>query len=262
MNVFICPRCNKTFSKKATMLRHLEKLKPCSNVVNNNKKHFICDKCGNTFSHRNSRNFHKNNSCKGFSLDKDEESVPQQIILNISNVTITKDSNNTVTKDSNNVSTMNNLIQHTGHINSFLNETIDYLQNDTKFLLECLNNINDKGLLTLLEKIFFDKDHPENHTVRIKSIKRDLFEILRDGKWDIVDKNMTLEEMIRKGCRVLQVFYGSQKELQSKDIEQDEGILLCNLVNIRNHSRPEFFSIRKKLFALMVSNRTLLLTEQ
>lgn len=237
---FECPRCMKTFSQKGNLNRHIEKKNPCT--VSNA---YVCDDCGKQFSHRNSRNYHKKNSCKN-------RKIQVEPFVNNSNTNIINIFN---------INNFENVVQNQIFINSFMNEKIDYIENDKPFLLECLKTLDEKGIVQLLEKVFFDKEHPENHTVRLKSIKYDLCEIIKDGKWEIVDKNTTLRDMIERGSQILNVFYCNNVEYCNEPPDV-RGYLHQKASLIRIASKKEFFAARKKVFALMVANRAFVFSTQ
>ena len=101
-------------------------------------------------------------------------------------------------------------------INNFGNENISHIENDKVFLDKCIRNLTSFGMKDLIEKIHFDPEHPENNNVRIKSLRNDFFEVYKDNKWNIMDKNETLDSMIKKSNKMIRNFYDDNKNTIKK----------------------------------------------
>lgn len=67
-------------------------------------------------------------------------------------------------------------------------------------------------LRELLENLHCDPDYPENHNVRIKSTKRELLEIYRNNKWDVVTFVNGLDELLMQGHRIFNDYYRKNKD--------------------------------------------------
>ncbi len=55
----ICTKCNKSFSTKTELKRHVDRRFPCDTGK------FKCQKCNQTFQNRNGRDHHRKHTCKG-----------------------------------------------------------------------------------------------------------------------------------------------------------------------------------------------------
>lgn len=103
--------------------------------------------------------------------------------------------------------TYNNVVNNTLlniNINPYGNETMSHLT--TEFLSHCLHNPT-KGITQLIENIHYNEKVPENHNIRFKSNKSNTFEKYMDEQWIECDASNTLDELIRKGYRVLSKHY-------------------------------------------------------
>lgn len=106
---------------------------------------------------------------------------------------------NTNTNNTQNIYIQNNVI-----IKSFGEEDLSHLTSD--FLSHCLLNPT-KGLPSLIELIHYDKSKPCNHNLRYKSFKQNLYEKFTNLEWRDCDATNTLDELIRKGYRILNSHY-------------------------------------------------------
>jgi hypothetical protein len=169
--------------------------------------------------------------------------------INNTVININSNSNNTT----NNVGTINNV-----NINSFGSENVSYLTHE--FLSYCLMNPK-KGMATLIENIHYNKDYPENHNVRCKSLKQNMFEKYIDSEWRICDASNTLDELIKKGYRILNAHYAEhfltdpeffENEMKQRALEKFRflGDTTCN----------DYFAVKRDL-RLLVKDRTMYLLE-
>lgn len=100
----------------------------------------------------------------------------------------------------------NNLINVQANItlNTFGNEDVSHLTHD--FLSHCLLNPT-KGFPSLIDSIHYNTDAPQNHNLRFKSSKKSSFEKYVDTHWIECDASNTLDELIRKGYKILNAHY-------------------------------------------------------
>lgn len=118
--------------------------------------------------------------------------------------------------------TNNTIITNNNSINISLNnfgqESVSHLTHD--FLSHCLLNPS-KGFTSLIENIHYNNDVPENRNIRCKSLKRNVFEKYIDSEWRSCDASNTLDELIRKGYRILNTHY-TQHFMNDPDLMEDE----------------------------------------
>ena len=148
--------------------------------------------------------------------------------------------------------------------NNFGEETIQHILQDLPFLTQCTRNAVKNGILNLVRKIHFDHEHPENQTARLKSIKRNLLEVINNGAWAVVDKNDTLDTMLRKAYKILGAHYKAEMEDADHDSDADEdermekgpvGKLL-DRVRKTETDKAVYYSVMRQMFAMLVEERT------
>lgn len=145
--------------------------------------------------------------------------------------------------------------QQFNNIKNFGNENMEHITKE--FLNSCLLTNN---IVPLIETIHFDKEHPENHNVKLKSTKQELMETYIDGKWIITDKDETLDELINKGYRVLNYHTWRNKteiiQDEMNETEYDNVVeWLEKLYKDKKIRRP----IKKQVLLLFMNNKTMLL---
>jgi hypothetical protein len=169
--------------------------------------------------------------------------------INNTVININNNSNNTT----NNVNTVNNVT-----LNSFGNENVSYLTHD--FLSYCLMNPK-KGMATLIENIHYNKDYPENHNVRCKSLKQNVFERSIDSEWRICDASNTLDELIKKGYRILNAHYTehflADPEFFDNEMKQRA---LEKFRFLGDTTCTDYFAVKRDI-RLLVKDRTMYLLE-
>jgi hypothetical protein len=121
---------------------------------------------------------------------------------------------NNTTNNTSNIETQNiNII-----IKAFGNENTDYI--DDKAILACIGRVY-KSIPSLLEKIHFDPNHPENHNIKITNKKLPYASIMGDNqKWKTVDRKNAIEKMVTNSYNMLDEKYTENKEkfsTQKKD---------------------------------------------
>ena len=144
-----------------------------------------------------------------------EETMKEQInkILEKHAGTSSTNCNNT------NIETQQNI---TININSFGNENTDYL--DDKAILACISKVY-KSIPSLLEKIHFDPNHPENHNIKITNKKLPYASVMGNNqKWKTVDRKDAIETMVINGYNMLDEKYAENKDkFSGKKQENLEG---------------------------------------
>jgi hypothetical protein len=262
-----CERCGKTFGRRNILVNHFNRKIPCEDINDisiesiqanfqqsiTEKKKFTCSLCGNKFSSAKSKAFHEKNSCKERHIPDKIQPVHQLLQIAPVNQVVYVNNNYLV---QNTIKCCDNKVQLT--LNNFNNESIEYVMNEKSFLTRCLKNLINGGVRDVVKKIYFDDSVPQNNNVRIKSVKRNLCEIFDNDQWTIVDKNETLQNMILKGCNVLQKFYFSDQDIIDEDDMNESGYLM-KLIDIRSKHLDVFNPIRNQVYALLLNQRAILL---
>lgn len=219
--IFICERCGHDAKTKQNLITHLKKQKQCPTKESQRSREDIikelmpppatkektseCEYCNKRFTTPVGKCKHKKicNQRPEVLLQTEVNTLKQQMAemqkrwensqVNTSNIHTTNTQNNYI-------NTVNI------NINSFGQETTSHLTND--FLNHCLLN-PCKGLTNLIEKIHYNTELPENHNIRHKSTKQQLLQKYIDNGWHDCDASNTLDELIRKGYRILSSYYAS-----------------------------------------------------
>ena len=175
---YCCDDCGASFTRKDSLNKHLKKGR-CDGTANTCE----CPLCHTIFSSRYSKCRHLK-GCEGIRQVSIDESTTNNITNNTINTTVNSNSNNTI---------------HV-HINNFGEENTSYLTHD--FLMKCFD-AEISGVNAVTEKIYFDDHHPENHNVRLTSLKHAIAEVYKDNKWIPKGLHDIIERMIMKSVCLL-----------------------------------------------------------
>ena len=265
-----CRRCTKELSTRQSLENHYRKKKPCivtneevsledclNDLIAEGQKHkqHKCIHCCKLFNHRQGKSRHMR-ACSNVQVihsvsfeeynelkQRLETLEAKETAIIINNINGNINSNNTY----------NNIT-----LKPFGCENTDYLTKD--FLNSCIL-MND--IVSLIENIHLDKDHPENHNVKVKSTKQELMETYIDGKWIITDTNDTLNELINKGYRVLnQHTRKHKKNIIETEMDESEYHDVLNWLENIYEDKQARKPIKKKLLLLFLNNQTMLLGKE
>jgi hypothetical protein len=224
---FSCERCGDKFTCKRNLIGHLSRQKDCkptntiaptrlellTNVTTKliNNINYPCKHCEERFNTKSAMYKHIR-KCKtktlqqvvattshplsNISLLALKEQLKKEIINELQQSIQT--SPQTIINN-----TTNNITIQTV-TNNFGEESTDHLSGD--FLSYCIINPR-KGMSKLIETIHYNENVPENHNIRCKSLKQNIFEKYIDCEWRACDASNTLDELIRKGYRILNTHY-------------------------------------------------------
>ena len=163
---------------------------------------------------------------------------------------ITNNTNNTFNIVQNN---QNNVV-----LNTFGNEDTSHLAHE--FLSHCLMNPT-KGITHLIDSIHYNPDVPANHNVRHKSTKKNTMEKFIDAHWTECDASNTLDELIRKGYRILNAHYAEhfmndpsliENEIKQKAMERFRFL--------SDKKSNDYYSVKRDL-RLLIKDRTVYVIE-
>lgn len=114
----------------------------------------------------------------------------------------------TITGNHNNVTINNNNV--TIILNDFGREDTSYVEEDQPFLEDCLKRLHTSAIESVVEKVYFDEDHPENQTVKMKNMKMNQVMIREDGKWKRVNGHTPAVNMMQKSKKILHSYYNDK----------------------------------------------------
>jgi hypothetical protein len=181
------------------------------------KKRFKCTYCTSMFTSKKSQKQHERNVCK-------EAPRSQANVIEIET-------------------------QYQVQIYNFGEETVHHIINDAEFMHLCLQDIEWKGFRNVIAKTYFDTNVPQNNTVVMKSMKKELCEVFKNDRWEIVDTYTTINEMIEMGYNIFNTF------LQDKECLESHTLILNDICTKQS---KRYKQIRKQIYALLVNQRALL----
>ena len=206
MSENICKRCGHASTSKCNYVRHLKRMRTCPPLLEdisptdilldicvkqNIKENAVsCPHCEQKFNTKSNLGKHVL-VCK-----KRPEVITREdfdmLAKKVRELEIAKQQQ--VATTTNNTNTNNGTINNNNNIviNAFGKENISHIT--SQFIAKCLRNRVD-GVCDFLVKKHFDKNHPENHTVK-KLIRKDNFMEIYDGrKWKLRYATDILEDV-------------------------------------------------------------------
>jgi len=280
-----CERCGYSTGHKQCIIRHLERTNVCSPVLSDRSREtlletfkkdkkdarFECPHCNKKFNHSSNLSAHKR-ICKARTSFEEQimndMNTVKEFMANVKAGTVgipsspmgaTNNTVNTNTTNNNNTTNDNritNNIQQNNVINvnirNFDSENMEALP---KQLLETL--FLELKFRELIENLHCDPDFPENHNVRIKSIKRNVMEIYRNNKWDVVTFVNGLNELLLQAQRIFRDYYRKNRDkiLEEDMDERDLRDIIMQLDSIEKLNEEDIRPIRKDIEALLESHR-------
>lgn len=222
--VFDCERCGYSSKLKTNLKRHLEKKIQCKLITSSTKTstellhelykdelediNYLCE-CGNKYKYQSNLCRHQHN-CEQYLQSKKlkelEEIVQalQQNNNNLLNANTNGDHNNINNNSNNNIVNHNIII-----VNNFGNEDISYLS--PEFIEKCTCYLS-LGIKSMAKAIHLNKNHPENHTMKVTNVKSPFIPVIQDQKWILKDKKDVLKFLIEKIADILKSHFDDNKE--------------------------------------------------
>ena len=232
MSQYYCKCCNYYAKQKSNYEKHLVTKKhielsvkmdeiSCNNVINNIENNELkCIFCDKVFKHRSSLSRHVAKSCKqnkkenfqqlaDLMNEKDEiiEKNLKQINENNNELEIYKKVINKLEKQIDKISNKlqikninnGNLIIGNQIFNTINIQLLNYNKTDYDFLtdsdyIKCLQE-NNHCVKSLIEKVHFNKNKPENMNIFISSIKGRFIMVYRDNKWQVKTRKEQIDDL-------------------------------------------------------------------
>ena len=226
---FKCPRCGYTSQDKSNYIRHLSRKFPClvkfedipifSILESLPKKQYNkllkCDFCELCFTAKTNRCRHMKVCEKNYNEKKDVEKYKELF----DKITDLQDqiNNNKLKHPVNNTTYNTNIVINTPKLRNFGDENMDALPESLVREL-----FIDLKYADLIENLHCDPDYPENHNIRIKSIKRNTLEIYRNDKWVIITYESGLNEIITQSSLIFRNFYKRKRNEILEDMSHME----------------------------------------
>lgn len=246
---FECKRCGYKSCRKCDLKKHLKRVNPCPPLLENidngvllkeierviKEKKYKCDLCDKMFTSPQCKYTHKT-ICKGNPtnsitsltiLEYLKEITHQNNELASNNVALLeeiKDLKNKINTSSTTTNNTNNIINETVNNITMNVELRDFgCENMEAIPLDLLRNcFLNLEFNTLFENLHCDPDFPENHNIRIKSVKRELLEIYRNKRWNVQHFIDGFKEVLRRQHSIFREFIRTHYNLIKEDMDDDE----------------------------------------
>jgi len=166
-------------------------------------KCIYCNKCYSKNCHlrRHEKTCKKKQETEALLINQEEEirkmKLEIQELKKKSTTTNNNNINNTTTN--NNINNSKNII-----INNYGDENIKHIK--SKDFAGLLNGIYN-AVPKLIEKIHFDPNHPENQNIKYTNKKLPYLKVMKDNKWQLVNKKYELFDLIDNKCYLLKEKY-------------------------------------------------------
>ena len=205
----------KTNDDMSTQCQH--SVKKCQHKnVDKKINRFECRYCHKLFSSRQSKSRHEKKFCKEAKKDDKMEIISiknkiDDLLTKLENIKTGVNINHVNT----NVNTKFNI-----QVNNFGNENIDYI---TDKIYKKLLNHPLSAIPKMIEFIYFNPKHPENHNIRITNRNNKFAEIKRNNKWILKHKKEVIDDLTDNGFLTFEEY---------KDLNEDKlNQLLVNRFN-------------------------------
>lgn len=200
--MFCCDRCGYATDVKCNYSTHIKRKKPCLPTLHDvslailqerfeaeNKKvmKYTCSVCNRDYASRAGLSYHTKISHPQ-TVDHMEQHI-KRLEEELQEIKSKQNTGFTITNNGDHNTTNINFI-----INAFGQEYKEHITLD--FALKCLQLGGQFGVEKMMDKIYFDKEHPENHNVRLVSLKNQFAEVYKGQGWETNDLNATIDRMI------------------------------------------------------------------
>jgi phage FluMu protein Com len=192
----------------------------CTTKIIHNSNTLVCSYCNKLFTRKSSLQRHINSRCsaaksndefKILKENNDKLTLHVEQLINKLALLESKTINNISNKTNNiNKGTVNNNII----INNYGSENIEYItfSRFVKLLETPLSAIPK-----LIELKFFNEKHPENHNIKITNIHDKFAKIYKDKKWLVSNKKDIIQELVDNGYADFEEFKDlNEEELTNK----------------------------------------------
>lgn len=187
----------------------------------------ICQYCNKNYSTRKSLLRHIKHFCK-IKKDEDNQELKKTEDMNELKKIFSeemKEQNHKISKLFDKVSTTNNTMNNSGNNNNSHNQVNNIQLNvfgkeDLSVLTDNVKEELIKGpfkmMPKLMEMIYFNKNHPENQTMKLVNKKEKIMKIHDKEGWKYVDKDETIDYILEDKNYAVDSYY-DQNELQFSD---------------------------------------------
>lgn len=234
-----CLRCHYTTPYKSNLIQHLKSKTSCEAKYSDiDREEYIkdlrtktykgaiyrCPNCDNPYSTRQARCRHMKTCTMPSKSELEIQELKHQIHMlekRISQTPVATTNNTTNNNDNSRTTTNNNSHSHnrtTNNITNNINITVkDFADVDGRHipneeLVNLIKRIKSSEIYydifqKVLERIYFDKDHPENHTLLNTNIRGNVCRVMKDGKQCLQKKSIITDLAINQTRNTLHDTY-------------------------------------------------------
>lgn len=252
-NHYKCENCGKEFPQKSNYIYHLNRKRPC--VKQTDTDELTCDKCKKHFSTKSSLSRHIKKYCTTSSHHNEDYNNLQNQLLKIQEEL--QQLKNTKNEETNNTynQTINNTFNFNLNHNPFGQENYSYIS-DTEF-----KNIMSKGMqsvITLVNRLHFDENHPENHNIYISNISSGYILVFDGKNWNLIPNSEGLTNLLDNGSNLLE-----KKQLELFDsLDNSAKRMFSRFITARDEDAPVIKEIKKDLKVLLYNKRSIPLSSK
>ena len=230
--------------------------------ITHNDPFFICNFCNKGFK----RNWHLN---RHYSTCKEKKKSEELVLLENNKITkmekkikeleeknikiekkLKKQKYTNIT-NSNNINTTNTNITNNIIIKNFGEENIEHLQDNIyENLLQGIYTAVPK----LIKLIHFDKNHPENQNIKFTNKKYPYLKIMKDDKWQLVNKNLEVRDLIDNKCYILNEKYYNILEKQNELNDVQRSRIRQFMKRYKNDHKEVILDLINKTELILLNN--------
>jgi len=190
---------------------------------------FTCQYCSKTFSTNSNMNRHLRLYCKEHKLVQENARLYKEIQILQNQITTTT------------VNTTNNTINNNQKIiiNAYGSENLEHLLPTLPTLIK---HFPATAVTDLICERYYDPDHPENKSVKIRSTKEKWAQIYNGQKWEMQKKMDVVMDVLQKSFEFIDEFYETN-DIENPEYRQNK----ITWDNIRNMWNSDSYPDKKML---------------
>ncbi len=277
MSKYYCKCCKYDAKVKGNYIKHLKTFKhkkieqiqltqshkkiDCSKKNDNSIFSFnnICKYCNKEFTTKQAMYRHIKYTC---SQNSDESIIELCRLLNEKDRRLMEQGNQ-ITALYEKIEKLSNKLQITNINNGIINNNVNidllnYEQTDYSHLTEtdyvtCIRDCN-YSVKSLIEKVHFNENKPENMNIYISSIKGKYAMVYKNNKWQIIDRMAQIDDLYDTNEIILSSWYKEYK-VKYPEIMQDMKRYLQNI-----EENDTINEVKKEILLMLYNNRNQVLT--
>lgn len=251
MNLYKCERCGYVTLIRCNHVAHLQRKIPCESLLSavtpeeqlaklqDEKRLFKCKHCSKSFSTASNCTRHETKYCKAATSHASLKEVLEKLNQVQDELKSLKRPNITVINNTNIT------------LNAFEYERFDYIKSNKMFLTRCLMYKNMTGLL---EKMYCDELHPENHNLKIPNKKQPYIQYFDGESWKYDQKDHVLRKMITTGQNLLDDHFIYNEDEIKKFVGKLFDQIVAWVDDIKNNTKT-INDLKERAYIMLLSQR-------